>query len=789
MRVRPRFFDSVRLAAGRWKKAPAVNSGLAAALLAGAVAGMPYSVFGDAAPPPRAGIPAPSTVRMAELIKKIANEGNPLQNPFRAREQIAIYRGQLDAATSDRERVFILMRLGQDLLETGDCEGALEQFTRVEQIFAAQNVPIDDKLGTQLMINKALCYLRMGEQENCCANHNPDSCIFPIHGDGVHTRTRGSRAAIAVLTDMLTKHPRDLRAKWLLNIAYSTLGEYPAKVPPSLLIDPKCFASDYDIKPFPDVAAAVGLDVDSLAGGVVLEDFDGDGFLDLMVSAWGAHDQMRFFHNNGDGTFTERTEQAGLIGETGGLSMISCDYNNDGKVDVLVMRGAWLSSEGHYPMSLLRNNGDGTFTDVTEKAGLMRFFPSQAAVWFDFDGDGWLDLFIGNESVGGDNKPCQLYHNNHDGTFTECAAVCGLDKVGFFKGAVSADYNRDGRPDLFLSRRDGPPMLFRNDGPGGPYSVPRGGWHFTDVSEEANIIDPGQSFGCAFFDYDNDGWPDILVCGYGLQDVGDVAADYLHLPTSGQKAHLYHNNGDGSFTDVSRQMGMNKIIQTMGINYGDLDNDGFIDVYCGTGDPSFSMLIPNRMFRNDGGQRFQEVTTSGGFGQLQKGHGIAFGDINNDGEQDIYSVVGGAVEADHFHHQLFANPGHGNHWLKLKLEGVQTNRVAIGAQLKVFIRENGRERMIFRTVGSGASFGATTYRQEIGIGKADTVDRVEIFWPVTGQTQVIKGLAINQAYAIREGDDRAELMHMKSFAWPVPPAAPHIIAKAPAISAALSPNS
>ena len=789
MRLKPLLLSSNRTiaAATRWINRLPTKAALIAAIFAAGVVGFPYSVFGDTSAP--AGMPSPSTAKMATLLQKIANEGNVMRNPFGARQQISLLRSQLTEATNDRDRVMEEMHLAQALLETSDCDGALEEYGHVEQIFAAQNVPIDDKFETTLMIDKVLCYLRMGEQQNCCSNHNPDSCIFPIHGEGVHTKPHGSRSAIALLTDMLAKHPGDLRAKWLLNIAYSTLGEYPSKVPPSLLIDPKAFVSDYDIKPFPDVAEAVGLDLDTLAGGVVLEDFDGDGLLDIMVSAWGVKDQMRFFHNNGDGSFTERTEQAGLIGEVGGLSMTSCDYNNDGNVDVLVMRGAWLGSEGHYPMSLLRNNADGTFTDVTEQAGLMRFFPSQAAVWFDFDGDGWLDLFIGNESVGGDNKPCQLYHNNHDGTFTECAAAVGLDKIGFFKGVVSGDFNHDGRPDLLLSRRDGPPVLMRNDGPGGPYTVPRGGWHFTDVSDEANIIDPGQSFACAFFDYDNDGWPDILVCGYGVQDVGDIAADYIHVPTPGQKAHLYHNNHDGTFTDVSRQMGMNKIIQAMGINYGDLDNDGFIDVYCGTGDPSFSMLIPSRMFRNDGGHRFQEVTTSGGFGQLQKGHGIAFGDINNDGEQDIYSVVGGAVEADHFHHQLFANPGHGNHWLKLKLEGVQTNRVAIGAELKVFVHENGAERMIVRTVSSGASFGATTYRQEIGIGKADTIDRVEIFWPVTGKTQVLKDLAIDQAYHVREGDERTELMHLKSFAWPVAPEAPHLVARARSAPAFLSPNS
>jgi hypothetical protein len=209
----------------------------------------------------------------------------------------------------------------------------------------------------------------------------------------------------------------------------------------------------------------------------------------------------------------------------------------------------------------------------------------------------------------------------------------------------------------------------------------------------------------------------------------------------------------------------------MGCNFGDLDNDGWLDFYVGTGNPDFAMLIPNRMFRNDGGKRFQEVTTSGGFGQLQKGHGIAFADFNNDGEQDIFSKVGGAAEADTAHSQLFANPGHGNNWIKLKLEGVQTNRAAIGVRIKLVVPAADGERAIYRTVGSGGSFGAAPMRQEIGIGQARTIKRVEIFWPVTGVTQIVTGLEINRLYRVREGAAAPVLTKLKSFKWPANPRA------------------
>jgi hypothetical protein len=178
-------------------------------------------------------------------------------------------------------------------------------------------------------------------------------------------------------------------------------------------------------------------------------------------------------------------------------------------------------------------------------------------------------------------------------------------------------------------------------------------------------------------------------------------------------------------------------------------------------------------YDNDGGRSFQDVTTSGGFGQLQKGHGIAFGDLNNDGAQDVYSVLGGAYPGDHYHRQLFANPGHGNHWLKLKLEGVQSNRAAIGAVIKVVVRTDAGERAIYRTVGSGGSFGASPLRQEIGLGAAQAIVQVEIFWPATGRKQEITGLQTDRCYAIREGAAAATEVVLRSFAWPAAGTPPH----------------
>lgn len=714
-----------------------------------------------------------STRRMVARLAGLEAAAHPFANKFNTAGAIAALRSMIAGAPSPAQALPLKPRLAEALLNDGQSGAALAEFEDYARMVRLNGLELKPEFEVRLAMMEAICELRIGEQENCLANHNAESCLFPIRGGGVHQLPNGSRAAAARLTQLLQRYPDRLDAVWLLNIAAMTLGEYPAGVPAAWRLDPRTLASDYDIKRFPDVAGALGLDVDDLSGGVVMDDFDNDGTLDLMVSAFGFHGQLRLFHNNGDGTFTDRTAAAGLNGLTGGLNLVQADYNNDGSVDVFVLRGAWLDNEGRWPNSLLRNNGDGTFTDVTEEAGLLSFHPTQTAVWFDYNGDGWIDLFVGNESTSGQSvHPCELFRNNGDGTFTECAAENGLAVVGFVKAVVAGDYDGDGRPDLYLSLRDAPNLLLRNGGPVEPGGGPRSRWKFTDVAASAGVQEPVWSFPAWFWDFDNDGRPDLLVFGYRIRDVGDVAADYLGLPSPGERPRLYRNNGDGTFSDVTKERGLWKVIHAMGANFGDLDNDGWLDFYAGTGDPALGTLIPNRAFRNDGGRRFQDVTTSGGFGQLQKGHAIAFGDLNNDGAQDIYSVVGGAYPGDTYHNQLFANPGHGKHWLKLKLEGVRSNRSAIGAVIKVVVATAEGERAIWRTVGSGGSFGASPLRQEIGLGGATAVKRVEIFWPATGRTQVIEGLRADRCYGVREGEAVAREVVLKPFAWPDPASAP-----------------
>jgi hypothetical protein len=201
----------------------------------------------------------------------------------------------------------------------------------------------------------------------------------------------------------------------------------------------------------------------------------------------------------------------------------------------------------------------------------------------------------------------------------------------------------------------------------------------------------------------------------------------------------------------------------MGANFGDLDNDGYLDFYLGTGQTPYEEVMPNVMYRNRRGMGFADVTTTGGFGHLQKGHGVAFADLDHDGDQDVFEQMGGAQPGDGYRNVLYENPGFGNHWITIKAVGTRSNRSAIGARIRAEVVENGERRSIYRHVNSGGSFGANPLRQTIGLGKADRIGVLEVFWPTTGVTQTFRDVPVDRAIQIVEGDGSYTTLELEAL--------------------------
>ena len=615
----------------------------------------------------------------------------------------------------------------------GNMDGAVREWEAAYKL-AAADVPGGIPQLTEVL---GVAYLHKSELENDVYRNPGERCTFPPRKNLCYQQTSDSEKAIAFLTKYLELKPERsdaVQVKWLLNLAYMTLGEYPAGVPQKYLIPPSVFASKEDAGRFVDVAPAAGLNFISMAGGVVVDDFEGNGLLDIVVSSYDVCQPLRFFHNNGDGTFTDRTAQAGLSGQLGGLNMIQADYNNDGCMDILVLRGAW-----EFPVrkSLLRNNCDGTFTDVTRQAGLAEpATRTQTAVWADINNDGLLDLFVGNE-----NGPSQLFLNRGDGTFQDISATSGVDKIAFTKGVTAADCDNDGYVDFYVSNLYGGNFLYHNN-------------HnetFTEVSEQAGVHQPqSQSFATWFFDYDNDSWPDIFVTTYFFS-ADETIRSYLGLPTHAETLKLYRNLGNGTFKDMTAEVGLNKINMPMGANFGDIDNDGYPDIYLATGGPEYGALAPKMLLRNREGEYFTDITASSGTGDLHKGHAVAFADLGNNGREDLLVSIGGATPGDAHQFRVFENPGNGNDWITVKLVGVKSNRAGIGARIRVIVaNERREERSIYRTVGSGGSFGANPIQQHIGLGKSAKIVRLEVWWPASNSRQSFANVDKNQFIEIKE---------------------------------------
>ncbi len=628
----------------------------------------------------------------------------------------------------------------------GDAATAIEKSLKIE---TPEKLPDDVRLNLTAMLG--ILSLRRGEVENCIGCVGPSSCILPITRAAMHIKPTGSRQAIKYFTEYLESAPGDLRVRWVLNLAYMTLGEYPDKVPPKYLIPLDTLASAADVGRFQNVAPDVGLISrgPNQAGGSVFDDFTGDGLPDLFVTSLDVDRGASLFVNRGDGKFEDQSDKAGLADQVYALNVVRADYDNDGNLDVILLRGGW---EKAMRMSLLRNLGNAKFEDVTIASGMSEPIASETAAWGDYDNDGLVDLFVGGEflppfPVGDKFQPAarnrsRLYHNEGNGKFVDVAAKLGVAEDQCTKGCAWGDYDADGRLDLFVSNMNAPCRLFHQEPDG----------TFIDVAPKLKVTGPTRGFACWFWDYNNDGHLDLYVNDY-TSTLAEFVAVSLKMPLKKHSSpRLYRNLGADGFRDVTIEVGLDRDMMPMGCNFADIDNDGFLDVYFGTGRMALEVLVPNLMFKNDLGRKFLDITTSSGTGHLQKGHGISFADWNCDGNVDLFVEAGGAVPGDKAYNILFQNPDHGNHWLKVKLTGTKTNRAALGAQVKAVLKDkDGKERFIHRTIGNNGSFGGNTLVESLGLLDATTVTELQVTWPTSKTTQTFRDIPADQAIEITEG--------------------------------------
>jgi hypothetical protein len=503
---------------------------------------------------------------------------------------------------------------------------------------------------------------------------------------------------------------------------------------------------------------------ETMGPGVAFFDYDNDGWMDIFMVNSGNADfytpaaplKNALYKNNRDGSFTDVTDKAGVAGgQQFGMGCTIADYDNDGYQDILVT--------AYGRCTLYRNNGNGSFTDMTEKAGLAAPGWTTSAVWFDYDNDGKLDLFLcsfvqfslQSNVFCGDNKlgkrfyciprvfkgtPSLLYHNNGDGTFTEVSAGTDISRaIGKGLGVVATDINNDGLMDLFVANDTVQNFLFANRG--------KGKWDEIGLASEVGFSangTPRSGMGVDAADFDQDGRQDLFVANVDQEMFS-----------------LYRNDGNEYFSDVAAPQGVaqaTRLLSGWGLKFFDYDNDGEVDLFLANGHPDdmiekYSQQVryrePLLLFHHDG-TKLVNVSDQAGpaFTQMFPARGLAVGDYNNDGRLDVLVGNNGGAPL------LLKNNVSGNHWLGLKLQGTGCNRDAIGATITW--SAGGKKRTRYKS-NCGSYLSSHDMREVLGLGAATKIDWIEIKWPLpSGRVERFTEVPIDRYVTIVEGKGKIE---------------------------------
>lgn len=458
-------------------------------------------------------------------------------------------------------------------------------------------------------------------------------------------------------------------------------------------------------------------------------DFNGDGRLDLVAA--GMYQPLTLFEQRGDGTFASRPIAAAGKVITDGWGVIVFDYDGDRRLDLFVTRGGKVAEAQSV---LLRNRGEARFEDATESAGLYDVADSLGACVGDVDKDGWLDLFVANGNTHS-GKPSRLYRNRGGGTFEETAEAAGIITEDPTINCALADFDGDDNLDLFTINTNAPHRLYLGDGAG----------RFT-VAQNTGLQAGGFMFGALVFDADHSGLPDILI--YGTVPFPETLLCLSEWPRCPKphvsRTRFFLNQGRGRFREVP--LGTHAHYGSMGAAAADLDNDGFEDVYLGTGGPPFYTLEPDVLLLNEAGGGLRDATAGSGTLSLGKGHGVSVADVNDDGFLDLYVPVGGVYPADQWKSLLYVNQGNQNHYLQVVLEGRGPNWEGIGAKLTFRTERRIYHQQVRRGVGFASSNSPVIHQ---GLGKETRVEEMTIKWP-SGVTQRLTGLKADQRIRVRE---------------------------------------